>query len=76
VALRTKAVAADPHVQPRAGAPFVPGSVHLAGFYIIHPDGADAAQAWADRVAEATDHPIEVRPFRATGRVRDAMGGS
>lgn len=56
--------------------PFVQGPAHLAGFYIIEADGADAAQAWASRVAEATNHPIEVRPFRATGRMRDAMGGS
>jgi hypothetical protein len=54
----------------------VRGFVHLAGIYIINADGADAAQGWADRWAEATNHPIEVRPIRATGRMRDAMGGS
>jgi hypothetical protein len=41
----------------------------IAGFYIINADDLDAAQAWARKVASATNHPIEVRPFRATGRL-------
>lgn len=28
-----------------------------------------ATEGEADKVAEATNHPIEVRPFRATGRL-------
>ena len=36
----------------------------------------DEALAWAGKVAEATNHPIEVRPFRATGRVADHMPGA
>ena len=50
--------------------PFVEAKEHIAGFYIINADDLDAALAWAGKVAEATNHPIEVRPFRATGRVK------
>jgi hypothetical protein len=50
--------------------PFVESKEHIAGFYIINADDLDAALTWASKVAEATNHPIEVRPFRATGRVK------
>ena len=50
--------------------PFVESKEHIAGFYIINADDLDAALAWARRVVDAIDHPIEVRPFRATGRVQ------
>jgi hypothetical protein len=50
--------------------PFVEAKEHIAGFYIINADDLDAALAWARRVVEAIRHPIEVRPFRATGRVQ------
>ncbi|MDH3606722.1 MAG: YciI family protein [Acidimicrobiia bacterium] len=53
--------------------PFAESKEHIAGFYIINADDLDAALAWAGKVAEATQHPIEVRPFRATGRVADHM---
>ena len=53
--------------------PFAEAKEHIAGFYIINADDLDAALAWADKVAAATMHPIEVRPFRATGRVADHM---
>ena len=49
--------------------PFVEAKEHIAGFYIINADDLDAALAWAGKVADATNHPIEVSPFRATGRV-------
>jgi hypothetical protein len=49
--------------------PFVEAKEHIAGFYIIDADDLDAALAWARKVVDAIDHPIEVRPFRATGRV-------
>jgi hypothetical protein len=49
--------------------PFVEAKEHIAGFYIINADDLDAALAWARKVADAISHPIEVRPFRATGRV-------
>jgi hypothetical protein len=55
--------------------PFAEAKEHIAGFYIINADDLDAALAWADKVADATNHPIEVRPFRATGKVKDHMPG-
>ncbi len=56
--------------------PFAGSKEHIAGFYIINADTLDEAQAWAGKVADATNHPIEVRPFRATGRVADHMPGA
>ncbi|MBT8202126.1 MAG: hypothetical protein HKN74_03605 [Acidimicrobiia bacterium] len=53
--------------------PFAESKEHIAGFYIIDAEDLDEALAWADKVAHATNHPIEVRPFRASGRVRDHM---
>ncbi|WP_053206050.1 YciI family protein [Jiangella muralis] len=50
--------------------PFVEAKEHVGGFYILDADDLDAALAWAEKVVEATNHAIEVRPFRATGRVR------
>jgi hypothetical protein len=50
--------------------PFVEAKEHIAGFYIIEADDLDAALAWARKVVDAIKHPIEVRPFRATGRVQ------
>src|SRR6266545_5059408 len=50
--------------------PYVEAKEHIAGFYIINADDLDAALEWARKVVDATNHPIEVRPFRATGRVK------
>ena len=50
--------------------PFVEAKEHIAGFYIINADDLDAALSWARKVVDAIRHPIEVRPFRATGRVQ------
>lgn len=50
--------------------PFVEAKEHIAGFYIIEAEDLDAALAWARKVVDAIRHPIEVRPFRATGRVQ------
>jgi hypothetical protein len=50
--------------------PFVEAKEHIAGFYIINAADLDAALAWGRKVVEAIHHPIEVRPFRATGRVQ------
>ena len=50
--------------------PFVEAKEHIAGLYIINADDLDAALAWGRKVVDAIDHPIEVRPFRATGRVQ------
>lgn len=51
--------------------PFVEAKEHIGGFYIINAEDLDAALAWADKVVEAIDHDIEVRPFQATGRLVD-----
>ena len=56
--------------------PFVEAKEHIAGFYIIEAEDLDAALAWADKVVAAIGSPIEVRPFRATGRVADQMPGA
>jgi hypothetical protein len=50
--------------------PFVESKEHIGGFYIINADDLDAALAWARKVADATNHSIEVWPFRATGRLK------
>ena len=49
--------------------PFVEAKEHIGGFYIVNADNLDEALTWAEKVVEATNHDIEVRPFRATGRV-------
>ena len=56
--------------------PFAESKEHVAGFYIINAEDLDAALAWADKVVAAIQHPIEVRPFRATGKVADNMPGA
>lgn len=54
--------------------PFVEAKEHIGGFYIVNAADLDEALRWAEKVVEATDHDIEVRPFRATGRVRTGPG--
>jgi hypothetical protein len=49
--------------------PFVEGKEHVGGFYIVNAHDLDEALVWAEKVVEAINHDIEVRPFRATGRV-------
>ena len=56
--------------------PFAEAKEHIAGFYIINAEDLDSALSWAGKVAEATQHPIEVRPFFATGKVADHMPGA
>jgi len=51
--------------------PFAEAKEHIAGFYIINAADDEDARTWARRVAKATNHPIEVWPFAATGRVKD-----
>lgn len=51
--------------------PFAEAKEQIAGFYVINAEDDEEARAWARRVAEATNHPIEVRPFAATGLVKD-----
>jgi len=43
--------------------PFVESKEHIGGFYIINADDLDAALAWAGKVVDAINAPIEVRPF-------------
>jgi hypothetical protein len=50
--------------------PFAESKEHIGGLYIINAADLDAALAWAGKVANAIKHPIEVRPFRQTGRLR------
>jgi hypothetical protein len=54
--------------------PFAEAKEQIAGFYIINASHDEEARAWARRVAEATNHPIEIRPFAATGLVKDMVG--
>ena len=53
--------------------PFVESKEHIGGFYVINADDLDAALVWARKTVEATNHPIEVRPFFATGHLKDSM---
>ena len=55
--------------------PFAESKEHIAGFYIIDAADLDEALVWGRKTAEATMHPIEVRPFRGTGKVADQMKG-
>jgi hypothetical protein len=59
---------ADPEVLMTDG-PFVEAKEHIAGFYIINAADLDEALEWARKVVETINHPIEVRPFAASGRV-------
>jgi hypothetical protein len=43
--------------------PFAESKEHIAGFYIINADDLDVALAWAGKVVDAINHPIEVTPF-------------
>ena len=54
--------------------PFAESKEQIAGLYIINAEDDEEARVWARRVAEATNHPIELRPFAATGLVKDLAG--
>jgi hypothetical protein len=43
--------------------PFVETKEHIGGFHIIDAPDLEAALAWASKVTDAIDTPIEVRPF-------------
>ncbi len=49
--------------------PFVEAKEQIGGFYIVNAEDLDEALTWAAKVVEAINHDIEVRPFRATGRL-------
>lgn len=53
--------------------PFAETKEQIAGFYIIDAPDLRNAQTWAGKVADATGRPIEVRAFRASGRVADHL---
>jgi hypothetical protein len=54
--------------------PFVEAKEQIGGLYIVNAEDLDEALTWAARVLEAINHDIEVRPFRATGRVEAGAG--
>ena len=56
--------------------PFVESKEHLGGFYIINAEDLDAALGWACKVTAATNAPIEVTPFAATGALEDWVASS
>ena len=58
-----------------ADGPFISAKEQVAGFYIINAGSMEEAVEWGRKTAAATSHPIEVRQFRATGRVADHMPG-
>jgi hypothetical protein len=44
--------------------PYVEGKEHIGGFYVLNAPDLDAALHWAERIAQITTLPMEVRPFR------------
>lgn len=44
--------------------PFAEAKARIGGFYIVSTDDLDAALVWAEKVVDAINAPIEVRPFR------------
>lgn len=56
-------------VQPRrrmgrtTDGPYAETKEFLGGFYILEASGLESALAWAQRVTDAIDTPIEVRPL-------------
>ena len=45
--------------------PFSEAKEHIGGFYVIEAEDLDEALAWAGKVVDAIEAPIEVRPFAA-----------
>ena len=43
--------------------PFSESKEHIGGFYVITAEDLDDALAWAGKVVDAVQAPIEVRPF-------------
>lgn len=44
--------------------PYLEGTEHIGGFWLIEAEDLDAALGWARRAAEVGTLPIEVRPVR------------
>jgi hypothetical protein len=72
-ALRDADTASVVHIEEAlvTDGPFAESKEQIAGFYIIEAQDDSEARVWARRVAEATNHPIEVRAFAATGLLKD-----
>ena len=47
--------------------PFAEGKEHIGGFWIVKAPDLDVALGWAQKAAQATTLPIEVRPFAGEG---------
>ena len=62
-AARAKVVRRGRPVSQTTDGPFAETKEHLGGFYIIEAPDLNAALAWASKVTDAIDSPIEVRPF-------------
>ena len=62
-AAKAKVVRRGRPVSKTTDGPFAETKEHLGGFYIIEAPDLDAALAWASKVTDAIDTPIEVRPF-------------
>ncbi|MBV1849535.1 YciI family protein [Catellatospora tritici] len=43
--------------------PYAEGKEHVGGFWLVESPDLDAALGWADRIAQVTTLPIEVRPL-------------
>lgn len=48
--------------------PYAETKEHLGGFYIVEAPDLDTALVWAQKVTDAIDTPIEVRPLMADPR--------
>lgn len=48
--------------------PYAETKEYLGGFYILEAPDEDAALAWAQKVTDAIDTPIEVRPLMSAPR--------
>jgi hypothetical protein len=62
-AATAKVVRPRRHLGKTTDGPFVETKEHVGGFYILEAPDLDAALAWAQKVTDAIDTPIEVRPF-------------
>ena len=60
---RARVVRPGRPVSKTTDGPFAETKEHLGGFYIIEAADLEAALAWASKVTDAIQTPIEVRPF-------------
>lgn len=57
----------DDEVDVAAG-PYLPGPVHVGGFWVLDVPNEDEALGWAQRIAAATTLPVEVVPLTSVTR--------